>query len=317
MRPLGWLLVIGLILLGPELRSQESAESILPVALAAEVQQSVLAIEQWSRAPQERRTMVTGVIVASPKADQLWLVTFLPTCLPEDTFQIALGRTLKPATLTAFDPRYGLALLQVSGVQRPALEVPHKSLTSGQAGAEVFMVDASAAHGSAAVPGRFAGREPLQPLAASHLRLNLKAPNGSAGSPLFDRERHLIGILTTPTGIAPDSFFALPAERIQRFLADVRMHGKPLDYWLGIVVTESLNTPRIQGCREGSPAQVAGVEPNDVVLSVGSNPVTSLQELIDTTELLPVDKPTELRVLRGQQIKTLKITPSLRLTSNP
>jgi S1-C subfamily serine protease len=206
----------------------------------------------------------------------------------------------------------GLALLQLHQVPRPALEIARTALTQSQAGSDIFIVDTTSTHGTPAQKGLFAGRESLAGLEPSLLRLNLKYANGGAGSPVFNAQQQLIGLLTRPVPNADDSCYALPAERLQRFLADVRSHGKPVNSGLGLVVQKTATAPRILGCRESSPAERAGVEPDDLVLSVGPTKINSMQELIDSTEYLPVETPVEIRVLRGQQIKTLKITPSLK-----
>ena len=79
-------------------------------------------------------------------------------------------------------------------------------------------------------------------------------------------------------------------------------------------MTKTQHDPKqtITGCRESSPALAAGLEAGDLVLSLGPSRITTLQDLIDATELLPINQDVEMKILRGQQIILLKITPRLK-----
>lgn len=315
---LRWIfLALGCLTLVP-LWAQDEEEPNVAQALSTATRESIVSIEQWTDSARRRTSVVTGFWVApDPKAASC-VLTYFPSLTAEDTFVVALGRTMVKAELAAIDPHTGLALLSVKEAVRPALAIAPQSLTNAQAGEPIFLLDNACSQGAPAYRGRFAGREAIQPLEPSHLRLNIAAPNGSAGSPIFDAQQRLIGLLTTPVPAMPEACYALPAERLLHFLQDVRLHGQPQRTWLGIArITASTGAPRIPGCRPNSPAQRAGLEPNDLVLAIGPTKITTVQDLIDTTDLLTVDEPVDVKILRGPQLKTLRLTPSLKLTMEP
>lgn len=296
-------------------KAQNETEEIPPAtAIAQLAHASVVVIEQWKNEPKkERYALFSGFFVESPDAGKPWVLGYLANYERSDSFQIALGRTMVEGKLIALDPKINLALFQLNApAERTFLKIGALSPKAAESGNPIYVVGAGASEGGPASQGRFACRESISPQTSSLLRLHLKIDQGSVGSPIFDEKKQLIGLLGLPIKHARDSFHAIPAERLAKLLNDVRAHGKPVRALLGIVIQESSNAPLILGCRENSPASVAGLAANDLILSLGETKITTLQELIDAIELLEADKEIEIKVLRGQQFKTLKITPRLK-----
>ena len=272
---------------------------------------SIVSVEHWRK--QQRVAAGCGFFVPAPDPQHPWVLSSLLERQEGDQFQIELGRTMVEGILLAHDPKLGLALFQLKNpTERPPLPIAATSPSADQAGLSVLLMPTQSTPGTPAILGRFACREPLAPLDPTLLRLHLPAPLTLLGTPVFDEQLHIIALLSRPVPNVPDSFYAVPAERLQKFLNDIRLHGKPVQPLLGIAVTKSITAPIITGCRPDSPALLAGLEPNDLVLSVGKTPIANLQDLIDATELLPANQPIEIKILRGQQIKTLKLTPRLK-----
>ena len=309
-------LLAGWIVLGSDPSRGQSETEDLPAAttIAQMAHASVVIVEQWKSQPKkERYALFSGFFVESPDARKPWVLGYLANYETSDSFQIALGRTMVEGKLIALDPKINLALFQLSApAERPFLKVGASSPRAAESGNPIYVVGAGASEGGPASQGRFACRESVSPQTSSLLRLHLKIDQGSVGSPVFDEKKQLIGLLGLPIKHARDSFHAIPTERLAKILNDVRAHGKPVKALLGIVIQESSNAPLILGCRENSPASAAGLAANDLILSLGQTKITTLQELIDAIELLEADKEIEIKVLRGQQFKTLKITPRLK-----
>ena len=310
------LLLAGWIVLGtyPSRAQSETEEPPAAAAIAQMAHASVVIVEQWkSEAKKERYALFSGFFVESPDARKPWVLGYLANYETSDSFQIALGRTMVEAKLIALDQKINLALFQLNApAERPSLKIGKTSPSAVDSGNAIYVVGGGSSEGGPASQGRFACRESISPLTPSQLRLHLKIDLGSVGAPVFDEQKQLIGLLGLPVKHAKDCFHSIPAERLTKLLQDVRAHSKPVKALLGIVIQESSNAPLILGCRENSPASAAGLAANDVILSLGDTKITSLQELIDAIELLEADKEIEIKVLRGQQFKILKITPRLK-----
>ena len=288
-----------------------SAQEAPPVLAATEAAMSIVAVEHWIN--NKRQSISSGFFVASPDPQQHWVLGYLAEPEENTTYQIALGRTMVGGVLLAHDTSLHLALFKLNpSSRRLPLTIADHSPPPEQAGTLIALMNAESTPGTPATLGRFACREPIAPLASTHLRVHIAAATTNAGAPVFDESLHLVGMLGPQVPNTLDCFHAIPAERLNKFLQDIRTHGKPTQPWLGIAVTKTTTAPLITGCRESSPALASGLEAGDLVLSLGTARITTLQDLIDATELLSINLEVEIRILRGQQIKILKITPRLK-----
>lgn len=288
-----------------------SAQETPPVPTATEAAMSIVAVEHWK--DQRRQSITSGFFVAAPDAQQHWILGYLAEAEANTTYQIALGRTMVEGILLAHDASLHLALFKLNPTSRKLpLTIADHSLRAEQAGALIALMNADSSPGTPTTLGRFACKEPLAPLTSTHLRLHIAAATTNAGAPVFDESLHIVGMLGSQVPNTLDCFHAIPAEQLNKFLRDIRTHGKPTQPWLGIAVTKTSPAPIITGCRESSPALAAGLEAGDLVLSLGPARITTLQDLIDATELLSINQEVEMKILRGQQIKLLKITPRLK-----
>ena len=288
-----------------------SAQEAPPVIAATEAAMSIVAVEHWKDL--KRQAITSGFFVASPDPQQHWILGYLAKAEENTTYQIALGRTMVGGVLLAYDASLHLALFKLNPTSRKLpLTIADHSPPPEQAGALIALMNADSTPGTPATLGRFACRESSAPFGSSHLRIHIAAASTNAGAPVFDESLHIVGMLGHQVPNTLDCFHAIPAERLHKFLQDIRTHGKPMQPWLGIAVTKTSPAPIITGCRESSPALAAGLEAGDLVLSLGPTRITTLQDLIDATELLPINQDVEIKILRGQQIKLLKITPRLK-----
>ncbi len=106
---------------------------------------------------------------------------------------------------------------------------------------------------------------------------------------------------------------------------DVEM-VKPGEYWLGIVCTpvEDELLKKHLGIEHGlvvkeivkdSPAAQAGLEPQDILIQVGQEPLTDLKVLVETVEKTQ-ENPLTLTLIRAGQRQTVDVTPVKRPASS-
>ncbi len=141
---------------------------------------------------------------------------------------------------------------------------------------------------------------------------------GSSGGPLVDAAGRLVGINTNRIG---DGFYlAVPADAaLRERVAGLARGESPSRFRLGIAVApahvarrlrRAVGLPErdgllVRGVEDGSPAEEAGITAGDLIVAVGSRPVTDVDDLQDA--LAAVTPPFELAIVRGAEELTLTI----------
>ena len=105
---------------------------------------------------------------------------------------------------------------------------------------------------------------------------------GNSGGPLLNIDGDLIGINTAIYAKAQGIGFAIPIDKAKKIISDLIQFGEVIQAWIGITVqnlderlADYLNFPRKKGVmvkavESGSPAQKAGLQKGDIILSIGN-----------------------------------------------
>ena len=289
----------------------------LHAAIAGKVQQTEIDLYQkaaLSVATLERTTPEgTEVGCGFFNDDEGTFATVLATA--GDTLQMKLtygGREFLPQLLT-MDPYTRLAVMKVEGVRPPGLDVvPSRSLALGDF---LIAVAETPEEGNRCTIGRLAGREKDfdgVPLAATLLRLNLKASPGCFGAPLVNAKGKVAGVVLLGMSAEKGVCYALPSELIDKVRRDYAKHGKVQPSWLGIGLAQGTTTPSIVSLSEDSPAKLAGLQPGDVIRSIGGRSVEEYQDVVDACYYLTAGESVAVTVMRGLGDVTVRVVPSLR-----
>lgn len=226
-----------------------------------------------------------------------------------------VDRKVYPTRIRAADPRSDLALLEVVSRQEPsefspiklgdaktlrkgqfviALGNPYAIARDGQVSASWGIVSNLArklAPQRSSTPETSHGKTTLHhfgTLIQTDARLNL----GTSGGPLLNLKGEMVGLITSQAAIAgyeQAAGFAIPVDETFRRVLEMLKQGREVEFGFLGVGTESLAyEERLQGRQgvrvnqvvPGSPARRAGLEPQDVITHVNSEPVFDVDGLM-------------------------------------
>jgi serine protease Do len=245
------------------------------------------------------------------------------------------------AKLVSFDPQLEVAVLKIEGEDLPYFDlagsVPAEAGTRVLALGNLFGVAtgdeaASVLHGVIAVRTRLDARRGTfeTPYHGDVYVLDAMTNNpGAAGGALVNLEGELLGMLGKELRSAQNNIwlnYAVPIDQL-RASVEAILEGKarpddvlaedmpdePADLArLGIVLVPDVlerTPPFIEHVRSGSPADLAGLKPDDLVVYVGDALIHSCKTLGE--ELARIEHDAELRVVvvRGQQLVEIVVKP--------
>ena len=148
---------------------------------------------------------------------------------------------------------------------------------------------------------------------------------GDSGGPLVNTAGEVVGINTfilSKSGGSEGLGFAIPSTLVKHVADQLREYGHIHRPLIGIgvqavtpVLAAALGIARNSGViisdvRSDSPAQVAGLKLNDLILAVGERPIYNVPMFAMAMLQSPVEQPLKLDVLRGGRTFAVSVTPT-------
>jgi len=138
---------------------------------------------------------------------------------------------------------------------------------------------------------------------------------GNSGGPLVDSRGRVIGINTAVIQPAQGICFAIPIDMAKHILPQLIEHGRIVRGYLGLhartvpiapALAEKYDLKQKHGVaviavENGAPAEDAGLQENDVIVSFGDQLVTSIDDLHKLLTTLPVGIPASVEFLREER----------------
>ncbi len=138
---------------------------------------------------------------------------------------------------------------------------------------------------------------------------------GNSGGPLVDSRGLVIGINTAIIRPAQGICFAIPINMAKHILPQLMQHGRVVRGYLGL---HARNVPirqtlarrfqltqrsgvEVRSVEPGSPADQAGLQEEDILVALGEQPTTSVDDLHKLLTQLPVGVPAAVVLLRGER----------------
>ncbi|MEA3302809.1 MAG: DegQ family serine endoprotease [Pseudomonadota bacterium] len=226
------------------------------------------------------------------------------------------------AKLIGSDKASDMALVKIDADNLPVVTIGKgKDLKVGEwvlAIGSPFGFDHSVTAGIVSAKGRSLPTENYVPYIQTDVAIN----PGNSGGPLFNLEGEVVGInsqIYSRTGGFMGLSFSIPIEVAMNVADQLRTKGKVTRGWLGVLIqdvtrslAESFGMQQPHGALvaqviEGSPAQKAGVQVGDIIVSFNDQTVKRSSSLPPMVGSSSVDQPARVVVLRHGEKMTLSV----------
>jgi serine protease Do len=145
---------------------------------------------------------------------------------------------------------------------------------------------------------------------------------GNSGGPMFNMNGEVVGINTaiySPSGGSIGIGFAIPSALAKPVMMQLKEYGKTRRGWLGVriqgvsdEIAESLGLDKARGALVASvsdkgPAQVAGIQPGDIVVKFDGKDVPDMKRLPRLVAETPIDKSVKVTVWRKRKEEVVDV----------
>jgi len=250
----------------------------------------------------------------------------LPADNADGTLGTALSSRMKlvPARIVGITTELDLALLKVEGVKLAPL--PLATYSQVRQGETVFAFGSpmgmrnSLTHGLVSAVARQV--DPDSPLI--YVQTDAPINPGNSGGPLVNIRGEVVGVNTfivSQSGGNEGLGFAIPSATTRTVFKQLKEHGLIRRQEIGVslqtispVMASSLKLPKDYGVIvsdvwPGGPAEGAGLQIGDILVSVDGQPADNLPTVIYNFRLRDSSDKVELVVLRGTTQQTLSVQP--------
>jgi len=166
----------------------------------------------------------------------------------------------------------------------------------------------------------------------SFIQTDASINQGNSGGPMFNLQGEVIGIssaIFSTTGASQGVGFAIPANLAGWVISQLKEHGEVKRGWIGIKI--QTNTPEIadslgisanqgvvvSGVTEQGPAQKAGLQAGDIVLSFNRQPIDNTKNLSRLIAETKIGTPAPIEIWRSGQKQTLTVPIELMPEETP
>ena len=224
------------------------------------------------------------------------------------------------ATIVGRDPNTDIALLKIESDQKfatvklgdsDALQVGQWVVAIGSP----FGLEQTVTAGIVSAKGRVIGSGPYDDFIQTDASIN----PGNSGGPLLNMQGQVVGINTAIVATGQGIGFAIPINLARDIIVALKEEGEVTRGWLGVAIqdlspemAEYYNLAGKKGVFvadvfEGDPADQAGIQPKDIILSVNGEKIETSRQLTGIIAKIPVNDSAKIKILRNGKEKTVKV----------
>lgn len=306
--------------------SEAVAQKVVPSVVNVTVQQRAVNPFTGQQSSQDVGNG-SGVIVRQDG----YIVTNNHVVEGADSVVVTVGVQDKEARVIATDPSSDLAVIKIEGTGYPAVQLGNsKGLRVGQyvmAVGSPFGLEKTVTVGIVSALNRselVGGGGGNDITTYTNLIQTDAAINpGNSGGALVDAQGRLVGINTliqSTSGSSAGIGFAIPVDFAMDIANQLIDNGKATHPYMG-VSTDSVNRAiasefglpvesgaLVRFVQPGSPAEAAGIKRGDIIVRIGEQNVTSVEDVFAAIRQRKVGDKVDVEVVRGDAQRTLALT---------
>ena len=227
------------------------------------------------------------------------------------------------AEVIGLDPRMDLALLKIDSKQEFPF-VKFGNSKESRVGEWVVAIGNPFGLGGTVTAGIISalGRDIRSGPYDRFIQTDAPINKGNSGGPLFNMDGEVIGVNTmiySQSGGSVGIGFSIPSELVVPVIEQLKDYGETRRGWLGVMiqnVTEELAKDMdleeargalIQKVAENGPADKAGIEEGDVIISYNKEDINDMRDLTTKVANTDIGKNIKIKVIRFGKIIDLKV----------
>jgi len=178
-----------------------------------------------------------------------------------------------------------------------------------------FGLEQTVTAGIVSAKGRVIGSGPYDDFIQTDASIN----PGNSGGPLLNMKGEVVGINTAIVAGGQGIGFAIPVNLAKNIIAQLKSTGEVTRGWLGVGIQDiSEEVAEYYGIKEkkgvlvtevfpGDPADLAGIKPKDIILSVNGKAVDSARQLTGMIADISVGGTIQIKINRNGKTRTIDV----------
>ncbi len=178
-----------------------------------------------------------------------------------------------------------------------------------------FGLEQTVTAGIVSAKGRVIGSGPYDDFIQTDASIN----PGNSGGPLLNMKGEVIGINTAIVAGGQGIGFAIPVNLAKNIIAQIKSTGEVTRGWLGVGIQDiSEEVAEYYGIKEkkgvlvtevfpGDPADLAGIKPKDIIISVNGKTVDSARQLTGMIADTHVGDTIQIKINRNGKTRTIDV----------
>ncbi len=313
------------------LAAQKASAAVVSINTSKAVKRNPNSGDPWFRfffgeqGGEPQAGLGSGVIVS----DSGYILTNNHVVEGADDIEVVLNDNRSTrATVIGTDPDTALAILKIELDKLPVIVLGNSD--GAQVGDQVLAIGNPFGVGQTVTSGIVSamGRNQLGINTFENFIQTDAAINpGNSGGALVDTNGNLLGINTaiySRSGGNMGIGFAIPVSTAKQVLEGIVKDGQITRGWIGVEPNDlspelaetfdikSRHGVIITGVLQNGPAASAGIRPGDVIVKIGSQPVTDVSQLLALVAALKPGAPARFSVERKNQPMDIEVTPGVR-----